>query len=78
MATDTTTIRVSVPARNRLAAQARQRGVSIAALVEELSNQAERQAAFEAERAATRADAGLSEVEIEDLDWDVTAGDGIE
>ncbi len=77
VATDTTTIRVSIPTRDRLATQARQRGVSVAALLEELSNQAERQAAFEAERAATLADAEVSEVKAEDLDWDDTAGDGV-
>lgn len=78
MATATTTIRVPIPIRDRLAAQARQRGISIAALLEELSEQAERQAAFAAERTATLADAEMSEVHNEDLDWDATAGDGIE
>jgi post-segregation antitoxin (ccd killing protein) len=78
MATNTTTIRVPIPTRDRLAAQARQRGISIAALLEELSDQAERQAAFEAERMATLADAEMPEVQDEDRDWDATAGDGIE
>lgn len=78
MATDTTTIRVPTTTRDRLAAQARHRGMSIAALLEELSDQAERHSAFAAERAATLADAQLSEVRDEDLDWDATAGDGIE
>lgn len=78
MATDTTTIRVPVPTRDKLAAQARQRGISIAALLEELSDRAERQAAFEVERMATLADSDMSKVHDEDLDWDVTAGDGIE
>jgi hypothetical protein len=50
------TIRVPIPTRDRLAARARQRGISLAALLEELSDQAERQAAFEAERMATLAD----------------------
>ena len=78
MATATTTIRVAVPTRDRLAAHARQRGISIAALLEELSDQAERQAAFAAERLATLADAAVSEIGDEDLDWEATAGDGIE
>jgi antitoxin MazE7 len=78
MATDTTTIRVPISTRDRLAAQARQRGISMAALLEELSEQAERQAAFEAERMATLADAEMSDVQDEDLDWDATAGDGIQ
>lgn len=78
MATATTTIRVPIPTRDRLAVQARQRGISIAALLEKLSVQAERQAAFEAERAATVADAEMSEVLGEDQDWDATTGDGLE
>ena len=77
MATNTTTIRVPIPTRDRLAAQARQRGVSIAALLEELADRAERHAAFEAERLATLADTELPEVGDEDLDWDATAGDGV-
>lgn len=78
MATDTTTIRVPIPTRDKLAAQARQRGISIAALLEELSDQAERQAAFAAERTATLADAEMADTQNEDRDWDATAGDGIE
>lgn len=77
MATRSTTIRVPIPTRDKLAARARQRGISIAAVIDELSDQAERLAAFEAEREATRADMEISEVHDEDLDWDVTAGDGI-
>lgn len=64
--------------RDRLAAQARQRGISIAALLEEMSDQAERQAAFKAERMATLADLDSPEVREEDRDWDVTTVDGIE
>jgi hypothetical protein len=78
MATSTTTIRVPIPTRDRLAAQARRRGISIAALLDELSDQAERQAAFAAERMATLADAERPDVQHEDLDWDATVGDGIE
>ncbi|UQX13474.1 antitoxin [Candidatus Mycobacterium methanotrophicum] len=78
MATSTTTIRVPVPTRDKLAAQARQRGLSIAAFLEELSDQAERQNAFEAERTATLTDAETLEVQDEDRDWDATAGDGID
>lgn len=78
MATQTTTIRVSIPTRDRLAAQARHRGMSIADLLAELSDQAERQAAFAAERAATLADADISAAQDEDRDWDATAGDGVD
>ncbi len=78
MATNTTTIRVPTATRDRLAAQARQRGVSMAALLEELSDQAERQAAFEAERTATCADAHTPALNDEELDWGTTSGDGID
>lgn len=78
MATETTTIRVPIPTRDKLAAQARQRGISIATLLDELSDQAERQAAFAAERAATLTDAETSDTHDEVHDWDATAGDGIE
>lgn len=78
MSTKTTTIRVSIPTRDRLAAQARQRGMSIADLLKELSDQAERQAAFAAERAATLSDAEVSAALDEDRDWEATAGDGID
>lgn len=77
MAPDMSTIRVPTPTRDKLAAQARQRGISIAALLEDLAAQAERQAAFAAERKATLADAEMSEVQDEDLDWDDTTGDAI-
>lgn len=78
MSARTTTIRVPVPIRDRLAAQARDRGVSMAALLEDFSDQAERQAAFAAERAATLADAQIPQVEDEDTDWDTVSGDGID
>ncbi|MGD9622933.1 MAG: antitoxin [Mycolicibacterium sp.] len=78
MSTKTTTVRVSVPTRDRLAAQARQRDMSIADLLKELADQAERQAAFAAERAATLTDAANPAVKEEDHDWDTTAGDGID
>ncbi|OPE45298.1 antitoxin, partial [Mycolicibacterium diernhoferi] len=57
MSTPTATIRVPAPTRDRLAAQARERGISIAALLTELAARAEQEAAFSAEREATRAEA---------------------
>ena len=78
MATDSTTVRVSIRTRDRLAAQARQRGISVATLLDDLSAQAERQAAFAAERAATLADADNAAVHDEDRDWDVVTGDGLD
>ena len=77
MSTSTTTIRVPVQTRDRLAAQARERGVSIAALLTELAARAEREAIFRAERDSTRAEAALQTVRHENRDWDTTVGDGL-
>ena len=77
MSTATTTIRVPVATRDRLAAQARDRGVSIAALLTELSTRVEREALLRAERDATRADAAVPAVRDEDRDWDDSIGDGL-
>jgi post-segregation antitoxin (ccd killing protein) len=77
MSTSTTTIRVSVQTRDRLAAQARERGVSVSALLTELTTRAENEAIFRAERDATRAEAALRAARDENRDWDSTAGDGI-
>lgn len=73
----TTTIRVPVDTRDRLAAQARERGISLAALITELAARAEHEVFFRAERAATRADLGVPASAAEDRDWDGTVGDGV-
>ena len=72
-----TTIRVPVQTRDRLAAQARLRGVSIAALLTEFAARAEREAIFRAERDATRNEAALRDRRDENRDWDTTVGDGL-
>lgn len=77
MSTPTTTIRVSVQTRDRLAAQARERGVSIATLLTELATRAEQETIFRAERDATRAEAALRAARDENRDWDATVGDGL-
>ncbi|HEY1840904.1 MAG TPA: antitoxin [Mycobacterium sp.] len=77
MSTSTTTIRVSIRTRDRLATQARERGISVAALLTELASRAEHEAFFRAERDATRADLGILGVRHEDNAWDTTAGDGL-
>ncbi|MGF2943795.1 type II toxin-antitoxin system antitoxin MazE7 [Mycobacterium sp. Lab-001] len=77
MATPTTTIRVPVQTRDRLAAQARERGISIAALLSELASRAQREASFRAERDATRAESTAAEVREEDHDWDDSVADGL-
>jgi hypothetical protein len=77
MATETATIRVSRETRDRLAEQARARGVSLSAMLAEFARQAEREAAFRAERAASRADAGDAAVRAEEREWEAALGDGI-
>ena len=77
MSTESTTVRVSLRTRDRLAAQARERGVSISALLEELAAGADREAIFRAERQATCAEAGTQSVREEAWDWADAAADGI-
>ena len=77
MSTPTTTIRVPVQTRDRLAAQARERGMSIAALLAELAARAEHEAIFRAERDATVAEANIDALHDEEQDWDRTVDDGI-
>jgi len=60
-----------------LAAQARQRGVSVSALVTDLAAQAERHAIFKAERDAEQAEASDATVRDEARDWGDTTDDGI-
>jgi hypothetical protein len=60
-----------------LAAQARERGVSISALLEELAAGAEREAIFRAERDATRAEVGNRAIREDEGVWADAAADGI-
>jgi hypothetical protein len=78
MSTPTTTIRVPIETRDRLAEQARTRGVSIAALLTELASRTDREAILKAEREATRADATKTAVRDEAADWDDTVNDGLD
>ena len=78
MSTPTTTIRVTVGTRDRLAAQARERGVSISALLTDLAAQADRHAIFRAERDAEQTEAGDIAARDEAQDWGNATGDGID
>ena len=78
MSTSTTTVRVSVQTRDRLAAQARERGMSISALLAELAGRADREAMFNAEREATRAESAARATRDEDRDWADASADGID
>jgi antitoxin MazE7 len=77
MSTETATIRVPRQTRDRLAARARARGVSISSLLSEFALRAERADAFRSEREATLADAANSEVLAEEREWDAVLGDGL-
>ena len=77
MAAKTATIRVSRETRDLLAAQARERGVSLASMLAELAREIDREAIFRAEREASRRDAGEQSVRAEEREWEATLGDGI-
>ncbi len=75
MPSDTATIRVPRQTRDRLAARARDRGVSLSALLTEL---AERADAYRSEREATLADLESPEALAEYRLWEGTLEDGID
>lgn len=78
MATETATIRVSRETRDLFAEQARERGVSLSAMLSDLAHDVAREAIFRAERDATRADARVAAVKAEDREWEATLGDGVD
>ncbi len=77
MANQTATIRVTRQTRDRLAEQARERGVSLSAMLAELALEAERESVFRAEREASRVDIGEPGVEAEEREWQTALGDGL-
>jgi hypothetical protein len=74
----TATIRVPRETRDRLAARARERGVSLSSLLTEFARRAERADALRSEREATSADLGAAQVADEEREWDVVAADGLD
>lgn len=78
MAVDTATIRVTRDTRDLLAEQARQRGISLAALLAEIAREQELEAIFESERQAIRAEANDPEALEEIRLWETTIEDGID
>jgi hypothetical protein len=77
MATDTATIRVARGTRDLLAEQARERGMSLAAMLAEIAREREIEAIWESERRATRADAQTPTALEEMRLWEATLDDGI-
>jgi macrodomain Ter protein organizer (MatP/YcbG family) len=78
MAAETATIRVPRETRDRLAARARDRGMSLSSLLTELAERAERTDAYRSEREATRADVKRPEALAEYRLWEETLEDGID
>lgn len=78
MATDTATIRVARTTRDTLAGQARERGLSLAALLAEIARQREVELAWHSEHEACRRDAESHEVVAEDREWESVLADGLE
>lgn len=79
LATETTTIRVTRETRDLLAQQARERGISLAAMLADLARAAAREVIFRSERDASRADADADDCDAaaEEHDWEATLGDGV-
>lgn len=73
----TATIRVTRETRDLLAAQARERGVSLASMLSELARRAERDRMIDSEREAALEDV-RSGASHQDRDWETTVADGIE
>jgi hypothetical protein len=78
MPSPTATIRVTRETHDKLAEQARDRGVSLAALLSEMAREREIEAIFEAEREAVRVDARNPEALAEMRLWEATLEDGID
>lgn len=78
VAVDTATIRVSRDIRDLLAEQARERGISLAALLAEIARERELEAIYESERRARLAEDGDPAVEEEMRLWESTLEDGID
>jgi antitoxin MazE7 len=74
----TATIRVPRETRDRLAARARQRGVSLSSLLTEFARRIERAEVLRSEREASRADAGNRDVAAEEREWEAVLADGID
>ncbi|MBA3286696.1 MAG: antitoxin [Acidimicrobiia bacterium] len=78
MAAQTSTIRVTRSTRDLLAEQARERGVSVAALLAEIADERRRAAVWRSEREANRIDAQNPEAQAEVCEWEATLEDGLD
>ncbi|MHB8451321.1 MAG: type II toxin-antitoxin system antitoxin MazE7 [Mycobacteriales bacterium] len=64
--------------RDLLAKQARERGVSLAAMLAEIADDRRREAIWRSEREASRIDAQNADAQTEIRDWEATLEDGLE
>ena len=78
MPSRTSTIRVTRATRDLLADQARERGVSLAALPAEIADERRREAICRTEREACRIDAQSPAAQTELREWEATLEDGID
>lgn len=78
MATETSTIRVTRATRDLLAEQARERGVSVAALLAEIAQERRREAIWRSEHEANRIDAQNPDAQAELREWEATLEDGLD
>lgn len=74
----TATIRVTRQTRDLLAAQARERGMSLSAMLDEVARSAAREELLRSEREAARADAADRAVRDDERAWDAAVGDGVD
>lgn len=77
MAAETSTIRVTRATRDLLAEQARERGVSVAALVGEIAEGRRRDAIWRSEHQANRIDEENPDRQAELREWESTLEDGL-
>lgn len=77
MAVETATIRVTRETRNLLAGQARERGMSLSAMLTELARDVARDAVLRSEREAARADASNRDALREERVWESALRDGV-
>jgi hypothetical protein len=78
MAAETSTIRVTRATRDLLAEQARERGISLAALLGEIAEERRREAIWRSEREASRIDAENPDAQTEIREWEATLEDGFD
>ncbi len=78
MASQTSTIRVSRATHDLLAGQARERGISLAALLSEIADERRREAIWRSEREASRIDSRNPDAQSEIGEWESTLEDGLD